>query len=111
MRVGYQPRKPFVKVVKQYTKRPSLGPCVKCGAQAIDRHHVTYQPPMVEPLCRRCHSNITSLNTHCGWVNKSPLLNHQRISLWKWFLATDFFKTHRRYSKGRAKKLQREHVF
>ena len=40
---------------------PNIGPCVRCGAQNSERHHIddnplNNAPENIMPLCRRCHT-------------------------------------------------------
>jgi hypothetical protein len=39
-------------------------PCVVpgCGELPVERHHVTYDPPEIVPICRNHHDEITRIN-------------------------------------------------
>ena len=89
-----------------------VGPaCVKCQTTTpLVFHHIIYAPPRGATLCEKCHRNVTSLNACSGLANKGKLDNEQREFLWQWFLNTDYFKTHKRFSRGRAKRLLQRDV-
>lgn len=94
---------------KRYSYHPRSGPCVKCKSKDhIETHHVTYTPEWTVALCGKCHGNITSVNTHVSRVTKEKLSNEQRIWLWRWFMTNKYFSEHRRFSRGRARKLVQE---
>ena len=94
---------------RRYSYTPRSGPCVKCGAKGrVETHHVTYTPEWTVALCGKCHGHVTSVNTHVSRVAKRALDNEERIFLWRWFMVGSYFKEHRRFSRGRAKKLWRE---
>jgi hypothetical protein len=64
--------------------------CRKCGKTGrLERHHVTYEPPQISNLCRKCHKLITELNTMCSQSTRPfhKLENEERVILWKAFLA------------------------
>ena len=94
----------------------SRGPCVKCGhksscgSEINDEHHITYIPEVKVFLCRRCHQMITSVNSHAGVAKRAPLNNGEREFLWEWFLTAKYFDTHRRFSRGRARKLLEKYL-
>jgi len=91
---------------RKYSFYPRSGPCVKCAKKTdIETHHVTYVPEWTVALCGKCHGNITSVNTHVSRVTEKKLSNELRIFLWRWFMTDKYFKEHRRFSRGRARKL------
>lgn len=90
-----------------YTYTP--GVCTKCGVEEdIQFHHIVYtkgsglKHPIV-PLCRKCHSKITSINTRAVHIlhkykKWEPLTDEQRIFLFnKVFM---FYKFERRLPKS-----------
>lgn len=56
-------------------------------------------------LCGWCRARFTSLNAQVALAQHGPLTLEQRAWLWQWFLQTNYFRFHRRMSRGRAKKL------
>lgn len=62
----------------------------KCFVKSCEKisehnHHVTYKPPMLRPLCRIHHEDITIVNTNWAWRIKKKLSTEVRKMLWeKW---------------------------
>ena len=77
--------------------------CVKCLSASL------YPRPLGDGttvrLCRQHSSNLTSLFSHAGIGKRAPLTIGERQWLWRWFYRTDYFDFHRRFSRGRAKRL------
>lgn len=90
------------------------GPCLKCADRTkrrVYQHHIVYgEGERLAPLCVKCHANITSVNSCSGLANKGRLSDEQREYLWSWFLGTRYFETHRRFSRGRARRLLQRDV-
>jgi hypothetical protein len=53
-----------------------------CEKWGIYDHHVTYEPPVIKPLCREHHEDITIINRAKAGRQKSPLSNRQRWWIW-----------------------------
>jgi hypothetical protein len=67
--------------------------CIRCGvAYNIHKHHITYKPPLIAPLCAKCHKAITLINTVAGKLFKThkkyrtSMTNVVRLALWREFL-------------------------
>jgi arylamine N-acetyltransferase len=58
-----------------------------CDEPADHRHHVTYQPEVIFPLCRKHHEDITILNGQQARKYRRKLSNKQRWFIWYRFLA------------------------
>ncbi len=58
-----------------------------CTAFADHRHHITYDPEVVKPLCRKHHEDITIINRAQAGRIRAPLSNRHRW--WIWFQWTD----------------------
>jgi hypothetical protein len=85
-----------------------------CREPAVRRYPGPFGPAH---LCQRHTSAIVSVMTHAA-IGKRPLVKQglaesctltieERKYLWKWFIHTPFFETHKRFSRGRAKRLLR----
>src|SRR5205823_4614959 len=56
--------------------------CIDFG---IHKHHVTYDPKVIKPLCRRHHEEITMINGVQGRKYRHGLSNQHRWWIWyKW---------------------------
>jgi len=54
------------------------GKCSVCGStEDLVRHHVSYDPEIIDILCRKCHS---SLHMKRYWRTGSPYKPHNGIS-------------------------------
>ncbi len=67
--------------------------CVKCNrAYHLQKHHITYSPPLTVFLCEKCHSKITGINTTAAKLFKTSkyykpsYTNKIRAILWRWFI-------------------------
>jgi len=63
--------------------------CIKCSSTyKIERHHVVYEskklPEIITPLCKKCHSIITRINTRYAQLWGKLSMN-QRIELFEFF--------------------------
>ena len=53
-----------------------------CGEWGIHRHHITYDPEVVKPLCVGHHEQITILNGQQGRRVRHGLSNQHRWWIW-----------------------------
>lgn len=53
-----------------------------CPNAGSEGHHVTYEPPVIFPLCKGCHRDITVVNVNAGAKQRRQLTNKQRWFLW-----------------------------
>ena len=82
-------------LVKQLTSMLGVGGvkkkprrrCERCGKFGlIDRHHVVYEPEVVADLCRKCHKEVTRLNTLVAREAGRALMNVDRVKVWVRFM-------------------------
>ena len=101
-------KKPIKKKISKSPRRNRLaGPwrhdfknnCVKCNrAYHLQRHHITYDPPLTAFLCETCHKQITKLNTAAALIARTNLktrptyTNKIRVIIWRWFLKNKLTK-------------------
>jgi len=69
--------------------------CIKCNKKYhLQKHHITYNPPLEVFLCIQHHKQITMINTlgsqiaHGSLKYRETYTNKLRVVLWKWFLKT-----------------------
>lgn len=61
--------------------------CSHCGStQRIERHHVTYVPELIVPLCHKDHKKVTELNTQMARKFGRKLSNEERRLLFGLFM-------------------------
>jgi hypothetical protein len=62
----------------------ALKPCSfpGCEKPGTQRHHVTYDPKVIKPLCGDHHDEITMLNMQQGRKCRHELSNAHRWHLW-----------------------------
>ena len=72
---------------------PRTRKCCKCGKKwGLERHHVTYKPPLIKDLCSKCHKKITEINTVAAKLygthktRRTKFTNVVRLALWRVFL-------------------------
>ena len=53
-----------------------------CGQYADHRHHVTYMPEVIKPLCRAHHEDITIINGQQARKYRRGLSNKHRWWIW-----------------------------
>jgi hypothetical protein len=52
-----------------------------CGEFGMERHHITYDPPVTSNLCEKHHEDITIINGLQARKYRRPL-----NSKWRWFI-------------------------
>jgi hypothetical protein len=53
-----------------------------CTDSSAHKHHVTYEPEVIKPLCRQHHEEITILNGQQARKYRRGLSNKQRWWIW-----------------------------
>lgn len=53
-----------------------------CARFAEHRHHITYDPEVIKPLCRQHHEEITIINGQQGRKIRCDLSNKHRWWIW-----------------------------
>jgi hypothetical protein len=53
-----------------------------CEEEGIERHHVTYNDPVIRVLCSKHHLQITAINSHTARKQHHALSDKQRWFLW-----------------------------
>jgi hypothetical protein len=53
-----------------------------CGDVGLHRHHITYDPPVIENLCERHHEDITIINLQQAGKIRGALSNKHRWRNW-----------------------------
>lgn len=54
-----------------------------CIKFSHDDHHITYEPEVIKPLCRKHHEDITIINRAQAGKIKAPLSNRHRWWIWR----------------------------
>src|SRR5260221_4725489 len=58
-----------------------------CGEWGGHQHHITYDPPVIEPLCVGHHQQITILNGQQARKYRHELSNRHRWWIWHQWIA------------------------